>query len=347
MAQQEKSADSNLRRRWLVVARVTWVVVAAFTVILAASSVPRFEPYDLCTEAVCEAGFLTGEQVAEIEELGLSQELLKGLFGSIVGLASLVWVAKGAVIFWRAANDRMALFVSFTLVMTGSFLFYVDRPEGESLADLAADALNLLSFVFMIVVLYAFPNGRFVPRWTLPLAAVWVGLFVAVSGVLPVVMEGEEPGWLLNAEKLLYVVAFGGPVVAQVYRYRRVSNPTQRQQTKWVVAGIAAVLVGVPGTYAVLENQAVLFVLVGQPIVMFVSTLAIVALFQPIRVRMRDFIDRRFSRRRYDAARTLAQFSATSRNEVDLERLSGELVRVVDDTMQPEHVSLWLVEVRK
>lgn len=92
--------------------------------------------------------------------------------------------------------------------------------------------------------------------------------------------------------------------------------------------------------------QGLLRNLVGQesPLAIVISTLLIAALFAPLRRRLQDLIDRRFYRRKYVAEKMLAQFAASARDEVDLGELAKELIRVIEETMEPEHVSIWLKE---
>jgi multisubunit Na+/H+ antiporter MnhB subunit len=113
-----------------------------------------------------------------------------------------------------------------------------------------------------------------------------------------------------------------------------------------LVYGLLTALLALIYFGGVTATEAIFHALTGQEeqpqLAIVVSTLVIAALFNPLRRRIQSFIDRRFYRSKYDAAKTLEVFSAQLRDETDLDALSEDLVGVVRETMQPAYVSLWL-----
>jgi hypothetical protein len=111
-----------------------------------------------------------------------------------------------------------------------------------------------------------------------------------------------------------------------------------------LVYGSVTISLGLVYIGAVLGIQALFRLVAGQgsDLAIAIATLLVAALFNPWRRRLQAFIDRRFYRRKYDAARTMAAFQARLRGDVDLDRLGGEVVQVLHETVQPTHVSLWL-----
>jgi hypothetical protein len=198
----------------------------------------------------------------------------------------------------------------------------------------------------------------------------WLLIVGIVGGVASVVvrfrrsrgMERQQMKWFVYAAALLLLapvegllpeivsnVLFGVVLIAlptaigiAVLRYRLYEIDLLINRT--LVYGPLTVTLVLVYLGGVISLQYAFRTLTGQEsqIAIVASTLAIAALFNPLRRRVQAFVDRRFYRSKYDAAKTLEAFSAKLRNETNLDALSDDLVGAVRDTMQPAHISLWL-----
>jgi hypothetical protein len=171
----------------------------------------------------------------------------------------------------------------------------------------------------------------------------WIGP-VALSLLFPQFGPHSLLGALYQLVWPLTLLGVPLSIAIAILRYRLWDIDSIINRT--LVYGLLSGILGALYAGLIIGLESLAGAIIGQtlqrPVVLVISTLAIAALFQPLRTRIQHIIDRRFYRRKYDAARTLAAFSTTLRNEVDLATLSEHLVGVVEETMQPVSVSLWL-----
>ena len=170
---------------------------------------------------------------------------------------------------------------------------------------------------------------------------------VAVSGVIlkNTVFPAVSVTWVWWAGFILTTVGLTGSPVAMgvaILRFRLYEIDLIINRT--LVYGLLTATLALVYFGSVLSLNQLLLALTGQSsqLVVVASTLAIAVLFNPLRRRIQSFIDQRFYRHKYDAAKTLEAFSAKLRAETDLEKLCEDIAEVVDETMQPSHMTLWL-----
>jgi hypothetical protein len=238
--------DSNLNApppvapggRWLFLARVGWLVVVVLALGLFFGSIPEqyhslinFEDPDLAP----------GTVRANLEAAGISSGSYAVYLLLLNVPSAMVWAGVGVIIFWRRSDSWMVILTSLCLVLFGTF----SLNEGpKALADhypaigLPVHLLQLFGTVSLAFFLYLFPNGRFVPRW-----APWVILFWTAHEMAYYLF----PDSVLNTDRsfpLLDIVLLSAftciALGAQIYRYVRISNPVEREQSRWVIFGLVA-----------------------------------------------------------------------------------------------------------
>jgi hypothetical protein len=202
--------------------------------------------------------------------------------------------------------------------------------------------VSVLCSVASLVVRFRRSDGeeRQQMKWlTYAAAANFATLLLVMS--LP-----ADSAWYPAVNTLSNLVLAGLPVAVGIAVLRYRLYDIDRIINRTLVYGSLTVMLALIYFGGVAATQAIYRALTGQEqqpqLAVVVSTLAIAALFSPLRHRIQSFIDRRFYRRKYDARKTLEAFSAKLRDETDLDRLGDELMGVVQETIEPTHVSLWL-----
>ncbi len=234
----------TLGRRQLLLVRAGWLVVFVLTIGLFSASIPAY--YDSLI-SFSDPSLDPATARASLEAAGVSMDFYARHLVPISVASTVVWIVVGMVVFWRRSDNWIALFASICLITTGTF--GLDAGSATALADqystawLPVHLLALFATVSIYTFVLIFPSGRFVPRWSR-----WAVVFFAVHDVFYYLL----PDSIFNIARSFPPLDFAVlsifaciAISSQLYRYRYVSTPVERQQTKWVVFGVVSSSLGV------------------------------------------------------------------------------------------------------
>lgn len=248
--QSHRSATSRPGERMLAFAYFGWLPLALLTVGLVIASIPTYIAYlhlPRVASALAPAdpdGQLTPRGMQELQAWGVSLDAYIAYLVSGNLLLVLSYLGVGTLIIWRAwgkTRDVMALCAAYLLV---TFPVNVITLMLKTLPPTWEPLINILSFLgstSISLFVCLFPTGRFAPRWT-----GWLALASTLTwGIYIFVPAASSPSSALAAIIFVFILlSFGGGIVVQVYRYRRLANQVQRQQSKWVFFGLGIMASG-------------------------------------------------------------------------------------------------------
>jgi hypothetical protein len=335
-----------------------------------------------------------------------------------------VCVISAILVVWRRPRDRVVYLVAF--VIASISMTYTTSPYESRVPPAVLAIILAVCEAAQMLFLFVLPDGRFVPRrsWLLAVPLLFARWLIWSQVLLPRYFASPRSAESFGALRqplayfLVFVVFIAFGCAAQLYRYRRLSTPAQRQQIKWVLIGIIGMLLiviplamavnvfgmlnapGLPPLMVrlvsrtlrqaafclvplalllsmlryhlwdvdVLINRALVYsaisgllalVYIGLIVAMqalvrtavgldssmpglVASTLLVALVFEPVRRRVQTLVDRRFYRGKFDAERALNAFGSSIQTELDPDRLKVQLVSIVEQTVQPAHVAVWV-----
>jgi hypothetical protein len=234
--------DAQIPKRWLPVIKAVWLalvllLLAIFTIGIS----PYFDELNVpCSAEDCLVTALSPQEVQELRDLGLTLNFYAGYIVGLDIFAVVIFIPLAGLIFWRRSDSWLGFLLSLTLLFFASISALSTSALVSPYPSLLWPLLLMdgLASILFVLLFYLFPDGRFVPRWTRVMA---IALFGGAALDLLFFSRGQlVPSYGVLSETLWLVSLLVG-ALAQIYRYRRVSSPIQRQQTKWIMFGLIIV----------------------------------------------------------------------------------------------------------
>lgn len=236
-------ASITLSGPFLVLARAAWIALALLGVIIWILAIPTYHRHALSFETVdCCVARQPDVWRTGMDRLGLSPSFYAAYRVVVESLMGWSMFLIGGLIFLRKSDEWIALFVSITLLglgMTATNDTTFSQAYPPWIAALV-EVYATLPFLAFFLIPLAFPDGRFVPRWTAAVAAIFTFDF-AGDGFFPDSVFHSE-NWPQPIANVFAIGLFGTILVAPIYRYRYVSDSVQRRQTRWAVLGLISAI---------------------------------------------------------------------------------------------------------